>query len=116
MGWAAWKLKFFFFSHFWVLLDLVRSEIAMKQFFEAYKGHRMALEVSKVNPAWPEKTQFYLVILDNLACHKKQQGLARVPYLILGHITCLLDGRKECMAVCMHISGKSAYFWTSNTV
>ena len=67
VGWTAWKLKNFF-SRFRDLLDLIRWEITIKHVFEAYKVHRMALEVSKVNPAWAEKTQFYLVILDNLAC------------------------------------------------
>ena len=67
MGWIAWKLKNFF-SRFWVLLDLIRSEITIKHVCEAYKVHRMVLEVGKVNSALAEKTQFYLVILDNLAC------------------------------------------------
>ena len=67
VGWAAWKLKKFFL-HFWVLLDLIRSEITIKHVFEACKVHRMDLEVSKVSSAKAEKTQFYLVILDNFAC------------------------------------------------
>ena len=71
----------------------------------------MALEVGKVNSALAEKTQFYLVIFDNLACHTKLQRFARVPYLILGHITCLLDGRKEYRAVCLHLIEKSTLLW-----
>ena len=50
VGWTAWKLKKFFLR-FWVLLDLIRSEITIKHVFEAYKGHRIALEVSKVSSA-----------------------------------------------------------------
>ena len=57
-----------FFLHFWVLLDLIRSEITIKHVFEACKVHRMDLEVSKVSSAKAEKPQFYLVILDNFAC------------------------------------------------
>ena len=37
------------FLSFWVLLDLIRSEITIKHIFEAYKVHRIALEVSKVS-------------------------------------------------------------------
>ena len=50
VGWTAWKLKKFFLR-FWVLLDLIRSEITIKHVFEAYKVHRIALEVSKVSSA-----------------------------------------------------------------
>ncbi len=67
VGWTAWKLKNFFLR-FWVLLDLIRSEINNRHVFEAYKVHRMGLEVSKVNSAWAEKTHFYLVIFGIFGC------------------------------------------------
>ena len=98
VGWAAWKLKKFF-SRFWVLLDLIRRDITIKHVFEAYKVHRMGLEVSKVNSVWAEKTQFYLVIFSIFGYCIFLQRFARVPYNFLSHITCLLDGRKESRAV-----------------
>ena len=115
MGWAAWKLKNFFLR-FWVLLDLIRSEITIKHVCEAYKVHRMALEVSRVKSAWAEKSQFYLVIFYIFGCCIFLQRFATVPYLILVHITCLLDGRKEFRAVCMHIIEKLTFLWLSNTL
>ena len=73
VGWTAWKPKKNFLR-FWVLLDLIRSEIAIKHVFAAYKVHRIALEVSKVNPAWAKKTQFYLVIFSIFGCYRGLQG------------------------------------------